>query len=241
MTALAANPGALAKTDDSILIDLARGRDPGAIRVLVQRNNLRLYRTARAVVGDDAEAEDVVQETFLRAFTRLDSFRGDSAFTTWLTRIALNEAYGRLRRRKADCETGNLPGDRTAETRSVIMFPKAPLPGPEADVARRQLGTLIERAVDELPEPFRVVFVLREVEDLSIDETARQLDLNPATVKSRLHRAKRLLRASLAGDVSSALKGTFPFGGRRCARMADTVVRILSDRGLAQTTKAPVG
>jgi len=227
MTALAANPGALAEADDSILIDMARDRDAGAIRVLVQRNNLRLYRIARAVVRDDAEAEDVVQEALLRGFTRLDTFRGDADFTTWLTRIALNEAYAQLRRHKAAREADEAPVCPAAGTGSVIMFPRSPSPGPEADVARRQLGALIESAIDELPEPFRIVFVLREIEELSIDETARQLDLKPATVKTRLHRAKRLLRTSLAGDVSAALKGTFPFGGKRCARMADKVARML--------------
>ena len=181
MKSLATDTGTLADADDAHLVDLARTRNRAAIRILVQRNNLRLYRTARTILGDDAEAEDVVQETYLRAFTRLESFRGDSAFTTWLTRIALNEAYGRLRRRRPHREADHLPGDRSTERGSVIMFPTPPTSGPEATVARRQLGVLIERAVDALPEPFRIVFVLREIEEMSVDETARQIDLRPAT------------------------------------------------------------
>jgi RNA polymerase sigma-70 factor (ECF subfamily) len=181
----AAIPDELSETE---LVARARRRDEAAIRTLVRLNNLRLYRTARAVLADDAEAEDVVQETYLRAFTRLDTFRGGSSFSTWLTRIALNEAFGRLRRRRP----GRAEASRadTEERGSIIMFPAPPSAQPEASVARRQLGALIEQAIDDLPPSFRIVFVLREIEGLSVEETAGQLGLNPATVKTRLYRAR---------------------------------------------------
>jgi len=217
---------AIDRTDEAGLVTRARDRDQAAIRELVQRNNQRLYRVARAVLADDAEAEDVVQETYLRAFTRLESFRGGAPFATWLTRIALNEAFARLRRRRPG--RGDPPPSDTGNESSVIPFPTPPSAGPEATVARRQLGELIGEAIDALPRPFRVVFVLREIEGLSVEETAAQLGLNPGTVKTRLHRARRLLRAALSENVASALVGTFPFLGIRCARMAERVLRQLS-------------
>lgn len=209
------------------LVARARLGDEAAIRALVQQNNRRLYRVTRAVLGDDLDAEDAVQEAYLRAFTRLDSFRGDSGFATWLTRIALNEALQRLRRRRY-----TLP-EQAAETASahVIAFPGSPSPmDPEDATARHQLRGTIEAAVERLPRPLRLVFVLRDIEELSTAETAGQLGLPEATVKTRLHRARRQLREHLDSEIAATLRGTFPFAGRRCADMADRVVRRLGDR-----------
>jgi RNA polymerase sigma-70 factor (ECF subfamily) len=196
--------------------------------MIVQRYNRRLYRVARAVLRDDAEAEDVVQETYMKAFANLGSFRGDAALATWLTRIALNEALGRRRRRnrRTDIEARGI-GDERAEG-SLIMFPVALAPSnPEMEVSRRQVRDLLEKAVDALPEPFRMVFVLRDIEDLSIEETAKQLDLKPQTVKTRLHRARRLIRGRLDKALTSAYFDLFPFDGARCVRMADKVIARL--------------
>lgn len=206
------------------LVSRARLGDEAAIRALVQQNNRRLYRVTRAVLDDDRDAEDAVQEAYLRAFTRLDSFRGDSGFATWLTRIALNEALQRLRRRRR-----TLP-DQAAETRSahVIVFPEShSAMDPESATARHQLRGMIEGAVERLPRPLRLVFVLREIEELSTAETAGQLGLPEATVKTRLHRARRQLREHLDTEIAATLTGTFPFAGARCARMADSVVARL--------------
>lgn len=206
------------------LVARARLGDEAAIRALVQQNNRRLYRVTRAVLGDDLEAEDAVQEAYLRAFTRLDGFRGESGFATWLTRIALNEALQRLRRRRQ-----TLP-ENAVETRGAVVLPFPMTPAatdPERAAARRQLRQAIEAAIERLPRPLRIVFVLRDVEELSTAETASQLRIPDATVKTRLHRARRQLRDLLDSEIAATLAGAFPFSGLRCARMADRVVQGL--------------
>lgn len=235
MTAAAPNIDPSSPPGEDDLVVLAREGRESAIRTIVQRYNRRLYRVARAVLRDDAEAEDVVQETYMKAFTNLGSFRGDSAFATWLTRIALNEALGRRRRRKTRADLdARLTGDESTEA-SVIMFPSSVSPAnPEMELARQQVRGFLEKAVDELPEPFRIVFVLRDIEDLSIEETARQLSIKPQTVKTRLHRAHCRIRDLLSQQFSSAYSDLFPFDGARCARMADKVVLRL--RAASQVT-----
>ncbi len=214
---------------DAELAALARQGDGAAFRVIMQRHNRRLYRAARAVLHDDAEAEDVVQEAYVRAFAALADFRGDSSLATWLTRIALNEALGRLRRRRPTVEIETF--DARPEAR-VIPFPlMSPDMNPEQAAARQDVRRLLERAIDGLPEPFRVVFVLRDVEELSIEETAAQLGLRPETVKTRLHRARRRLREALDAELASALTDAFPFAGARCARITDAVLKRLGIPG----------
>lgn len=208
---------------EAVLIARARLGEEAAIRALVQNNNRRLYRVARAILGDEAEAEDVVQEAYLRAFRALAAFRGDSSFGTWLTRIAVNEALQRVRRRRRT-RIGSGPRPPDLPGAEIIAFPGAQAADPERAAARRQLRDLVEAAVDLLPRPLRVVFILRDVEELSIAETASQLGLPPATVKTRLHRARRQLRTHLRDDIAASLSGTFPFGGTRCSHMADRVV-----------------
>ena len=214
---------------DAELAALARQGDGAAFRVIMQRHNRRLYRAARAVLHDDAEAEDVVQEAYVRAFAALGDFRGDSSLATWLTRIALNEALGRLRRRRPTLDIETF--DARPEAR-VIPFPlMSPDMNPEQAAARQDVRRLLERAIDGLPEPFRVVFVLRDVEELSIEETAAQLGLRPETVKTRLHRARRRLREALDAELASALTDAFPFAGARCARITDAVLKRLGIPG----------
>lgn len=229
--------GDLSVAGDSLLVEQARDGDERAIRALVQRHNLRLYRVARAVLRDDAEAEEVVQEAYLRAFSRLDRFRGESSFLTWLTRIALNVALGRLRRRRSVLvQSAEL--DATDMER-VIQFPSAQL-NPEQAMARSQARELLEQVIESLPDPFRVVLVLRDVEDMSIDETARHLGLKPATVKTRLHRARKMMRMGLAEKAAETLPDLFPFAGPRCERMADTVVeKLRSGRAADPNLGAP--
>lgn len=218
--------------DDQALVERAREGREDAVRLLVKRNNRRLFRVARAVVRDDGEAEDIVQETYVRAFTRLRSFRGDSSFATWLTRIALNEALGRMRKQRPRAGLDEI--DAAAGGRHqghVIMFPNSLTPpGAEAELGRSQVRDVIERAVDELPEAFRLVFVLRDIEELSVEETASQLAIRPETVKTRLHRARRLMRASLEKRLSAGFSELFPFDGARCDRMADRVWERLKAR-----------
>ncbi len=225
-----------ADCSDAVLVDFARQGEEAAMRVIIQRHNRRLYRTARAILRDDAEAEDVVQEVYLRAFAALDGFRGEASLSTWLTRIALNEALGRLRRKRP---TAGLEAIDAAAGRSggdLIMFPGAQPPAsPESELARGQIRLLLEQAIDDLPEPFRIVFILRDIEEMSIEQTALHLAIKPETVKTRLHRARRLIRAALSKRVSSVFAELFPFGGSRCDRMTERVLLLLRSRMLPQS------
>jgi RNA polymerase sigma-70 factor (ECF subfamily) len=217
------------KLDDDGLVGLARAGQAAAFRAITQRFNRRLYRVARGILGDDAEAEDVVQEAYLRAFNNLAGFRGDSSFATWLTRIAINEALGRKRRRRPTLDLEALDMVNEQEEARVLIFPAARLGDPEADASRSEVRRLLERAIDGLPEAFRVVFVLREIEELSVEETASQLQILPQTVKTRLHRARRMLREALEQKLGSALQDTFAFDGKRCERMTQAVLHRLGD------------
>jgi RNA polymerase sigma-70 factor (ECF subfamily) len=218
----------LVALDDVALVQLARQGHADAFRVIMQRNNQRLYRVARSVVQDDSEAEDVVQQAYVNAFGSLGSFRGDSSLPTWLTRIALNEALERLRRRRPVVDLEVLDAHPATGTAQVIPFPMmSESADPERAAARSQIRHLIEQAIDDLPEIFRLVFVMRDVEEMSIEETADHLGLPPATVKTRLHRARRLLRHALDEKLASTLTGAFPFGGKRCQRATDKVLERL--------------
>ena len=216
------------------LIDATRRGDGSAFRVIMQRHNRRLYRVARSVVGDDSEAEDVVQEAYVRAFTGLAAFRGDASLATWLTRIALNEALGRRRRRRptVDVQVVDSLQDRTGAR--ILMFPTMDS-DPEQAAGRRDVRRLLEAAIEGLPASFRAVFMMRLVEGMSVEETAGLLGLRAETVKTRLHRARRLLRKALDDQLSSALAGTFPFDGARCGRLTDAVLARL---GISTTPPA---
>ena len=213
---------------DEELVALARQGGENAIRTLIKRNNQRLFRVARAVMRNDADAEDVVQEAYVRAFTRLDSFKGDALFSTWLTRIALNEALTRIRKRRPVAELEELDIAGAANGGQVVMFPTSLTPpGADAELARGQARALLEQSIDELPETFRLVFILRDVEEMSIEETAAQLSLKPETVKTRLFRARRLMRTAIEKRLSAGFAELFPFNGWRCERMDDSVVERL--------------
>ena len=211
---------ALAETD---LARFARAGDREAFRAIMQRCNQRLFRVARAVVRDDAEAEDVLQEAYTRAFAAIAGFRGEAGIATWLTRIVLNEAHGRLRARRPTAELEEI------ETAQVLAFPGCNGPNdPEADAARAQIRRILEHAVDDLPEAFRLVFIRREVEELSVEETAAHLGIRPETVKTRLHRARRRLRDALDARLADVMVGAYPFLGARCARITEAVLQRLS-------------
>ena len=208
------------------LVRRAVGKDEAAIRSIIQTNNRRLYRVARSIVRDDSEAEDVVQEAYLRAFSALPEFRGESSLATWLTRIVFNEALQRRRRRVEQ----PMEHARPLESQSqVIPFPFAgnKAVDPESAIAQREIFRLMERAIDGLPEDFRTVLVARVLEDMSIEETADLLGLRPETVKTRLHRARRLVREQLDKQIGPVLMDAFPFAGRRCARLTDAVMKRL--------------
>jgi len=211
--------------EDAELVRRALGREEAAVRAIMQANNRRLYRLARGVLRNDSEAEDVVQETYVRAFTHLEQFRGDSSLSTWLSRIAMNEALGRLRRQRPGVEWSTLPqGVLEAQ---IIQFPLTSSEDPEKSMAQREIQHVVEHAIDELPEPFRLVFITRVIEGMNVEETAEILGLKPETVKTRLHRARNLLRENVEKKIGPVVMEAFPFAGRRCERLTDTVLQRL--------------
>lgn len=209
---------------DAELAARIAGRDEAAFEVLMRRHNGKLFRVARAILKDDAEAEDVLQDAYLDAYRHIASFRGTAHLTTWLTRIVVNHALMRLRRKKGSGNVVSL--DEWHDTR----------PGREADMAddksespasatlRVEIRRLLERKIDELPLAFRVVFVMREVDDMTAEDIATALSVPAATVRTRLFRARALLREALAREMDSAALDVFGFDGARCDRIVATVL-----------------
>lgn len=216
-----------AALEDTALVGLVQRGDLAAFRDIMRRCNQRLFRVARGVVNDDSEAEDVVQAAYVHAFEKLATFRGEASLLTWLTRIVLNESYGRLRKRRLVVDVEQIEASQMDKGR-IVSFPmKYGSEDPAAAAARAQARQLIEQAVDRLPDPFRIVFVMREIEGCSVEETAASLELRAETVKTRLHRARRLLRAALQDTLSATLSDAFPFLGARCDRMTAAVMARL--------------
>ena len=218
----AIQPGRLEDLDDASLVERAHRREGAAFWLIIKRHNQRLYRVARAVLDDDAEAEDVLQETYIRAFTHLSEFRAEARLSTWLTRIALNEALGRRRQRRSTV-------DMKAIEAMAAPFSAHQL-DPEQAAALADIRRLLERAISGLPEHYRIVFVMRDVEEMSIEETAHLLGLRPQTVSTRLHRARKLLRQALQDKVAGVFTDTFLFGGARCDRLTQAVLDRLAVR-----------
>jgi RNA polymerase sigma-70 factor (ECF subfamily) len=213
-----------ALTDTELAKRIAQ-RDTLAVRVVTSRNNQRLYRTAWSVLKNRADAEDAVQDGYLKAFAAIDSFAGASSLSTWLTRIVLNEALGR--RRSAQRKLSQLRSQSVAlidDYRENLMGGFAASLSPEADAARHQIASLLEQAIGDLPEAFRIVFILREVEGLSVEETAEALQIAPPTVKTRLLRARQRLQAALTPTLHDALRDTFPFAGEACEALTKRVL-----------------
>ncbi len=178
-----------AALDDAALVACVMAGERDAFRLIMQRCNQRMFRVVRGVIRNEAEAEDVVQEAYVHGYEKLGSFRGEASLATWLTRIALNEAYGRLRRRRDSVDIDDI--DMRAPAAQLIAFPGHVLgDDPAEEAARAQLRRLLEQAVDELPEAFRLVYVLRDVEGCSVEETASALEIRQETVKTRLHRTR---------------------------------------------------
>lgn len=212
-----------AALDDAALVACVMAGERDAFRLIMQRCNQRMFRVVRGVIRNEAEAEDVVQEAYVHGYEKLGSFRGEASLATWLTRIALNEAYGRLRRRRDSVDIDDI--DMRAPAAQLIAFPGHVLgDDPAEEAARAQLRRLLEQAVDELPEAFRLVYVLRDVEGCSVEETASALEIRQETVKTRLHRARRQLREALTSRVSAAQVDAFQFMGARCMHMTEVVM-----------------
>jgi RNA polymerase sigma-70 factor, ECF subfamily len=181
------------------LVHRAMAHEADAFRAIIKTHNQRLYRIARGVVRNDSEAEDIVQEAYVRAFAGLATFRGDASLATWLSRIVIK----------------------------IIQFPLNPSDDPERTMAQRQILRLVERATDNLPDVYRTVFIARVIEGLNIEETADLLGVRPETVKTRLHRARALVRKALDDEIGPVLLDAFPFAGRRCERLTEAVMKRL--------------
>lgn len=217
----------MAEPTDLELLRRAREKDAAAFDTLIRRHDRYLYRIARSVLVDDQEAEDVIQDAFVKAFRAVGSFRGDAKLRTWLTRITLNEAIRRRRRRKNLIQLEALSeSDKAIGLAATSALEQ----GPEHKAAQHQIRKVLERAIDGLPDSLRIVFVMRDVEDLSTAETARHLGIRAATVKTRLHRARRALREALGDEIRASLKDVFPFARRRCDRLVE---RLLDQVGLS--------
>jgi RNA polymerase sigma-70 factor (ECF subfamily) len=230
-----AGPVVTAATPDAELAERAAGGDDRAFEAIMRRHNRLLFRTARSILKSDAESEDALQEAYLRAWRALASFRADSKLSTWLVRIVINEALGRLRRRSATVipleatmdDSDAPPEDSTAGDEALQ---------PDRIAMRGDIRRLMEARIDTLPEAFRTVFMLRAVEELSVEEVASALGLPEATVRTRFFRARGLLREALSRDVDVALGDAFAFDGARCDRVvAGVLARLVQERHSARS------
>ena len=203
-------------TDEEVVGRVLEGQT-ALFEILMRRHNERLYRAARAIVRDDNEAEDVMQQAYVNAYAHLRQFDGRAAFSTWLTRIAVNEAIARNRRR------GRYERFTENDNMAFRQLRDVATPNPEAETFSHELRTILEGAVDALPEGYRVVFMLRDVEGLSTAETAACLDLTEDVVKTRLSRARAALRRELANRVGVTAAGAFIFQRPRCDRVVAAV------------------
>ena len=217
-----------AEADDGALVARIVAGDRDAFEQLMRSHNTALFRAARAIVRDDADAEDVLQEAYLSAYRHLPGFRGDASLSTWLTRIVINQALGRLRARRRDNVVALLddrpPGAVEPMEQAMDDDPNA---SPETGAMRAELRRLLEKKIDALPLAFRTAFILREVEEMTIEEAAECLGVPAATVRTRVFRARALLRASLAEDMDVATAGVFAFAGARCDRIVAGVLERL--------------
>jgi RNA polymerase sigma-70 factor, ECF subfamily len=231
IAALAAADVVAAAGDDAALASLAAQGDHDAFARIMRRYNQRLYRLAVSVMGDASEAEDVLQESYVRAFYALSTYAGAGSLGAWLARIVRNEAIDRVRsrdsRRSHVAIEADLGGQSEEDETNVSTDPLQSLTDPQALAANADLRRLLERAIQRLPEQFRSAFVLREVEGLSVEETAEYLGIPPATVKTRDHRARNLLRAYLSENIDATIPQTFPFLGARCDRLVERVLQRL--------------
>lgn len=212
---------------DAEIVRRVRSGDRALFEVLMRRHNQRVYRTARAVLKDEREVEDVMQQAYVNAFTHLQQFEERSQFSTWLTRIVLNEALGRRRKQLAESKALVASGDdsRSGELMESVTSPQ---PDPEHQAYAQELRRVLERAVDTLPEAYRTVFMLRDIEGLSTSETGDGLGLGAEAVKTRLHRARAMIRQFVSSRIGDAAAGAFQFHAQRCDRVVAFVLGALS-------------
>jgi RNA polymerase sigma-70 factor (ECF subfamily) len=214
-------------------LDLARriaARDERAFESLMRAHNRMLFRLARSILNDDAEAEDALQEAYIAAYRGIGGFRGGAKLSTWLARIVINEAYARVRKRRRTAPVIALDAAGASRDHGNSRLEEGAMADdtmerPDAAAMRAELRRMLERRIDELPEQFRTVYVMRDVEELSVEETAQCLDLPPATVRTRAFRARALLREALARDIDAVTLDAFGFAGDRCDRIVAHVLQ----------------
>ncbi len=213
--------------DEHTLVQRVAAGDRTAFELLMRRHNRRLFRLARAMLRDDAEAEDALQEAYLSAYRAIGDFRGEAALATWLSRLVLNECLGRLRREARREKV--IPMVRSSnDDETELDAPAPPDAGaPERAAMRAEMRALIEKQLDQLPRALRLVFVMREVEDMGVEETARCLDIPEATVRTRHFRARCLLRRALEQEIGLAQQDLYEFGGTHCDRVVQHVMACL--------------
>ena len=220
-------------TTDTELAALAARGEQAAFEAIMRRHNRLLFRTARSILKNDADAEDALQDAYLRAWRALDSFRADAKLSTWLVRIVANEALGRLRRHQATL----IPLDaamNATEPEIQASLTDTPDKRPEQFAMRAQMRQLLEARIDLLPEVFRTVFMLRAVEEMSVEEVSEALGIPEATVRTRFFRARGLLREGLASQADIALGDAFAFDGARCDRIVAGVLARGGAEGLSR-------
>src|SRR5512140_3331751 len=200
-------PLSLATLDDEVVIRRVKDGDVALFEIVMRRYNQRLYRIVRSILGSDSDVEDALQDVYLNAYRHLDQFEGRSSFATWLTKIAVHEALARARKGR---RFQTLPASTDEGGSRLLEFPSS-LPDPEQDAARREVMRLVEEAVDHLPESFREVFVMREIEQMNQVETAECLGIKEETVKTRLHRARGLIESSLLARAGQQIRTAFSF------------------------------
>jgi RNA polymerase sigma-70 factor (ECF subfamily) len=202
----------------------AKKADLDAFEALMRQHNRMLFRTARAILRDDAEAEEALQDAYIKAYRNLDQFRGESKLSTWLVRITANEALMRLRKRARTAEIVDLHASAVPEEVAVKKEEQ-----PESLAARKELRGLLEKKIDALPEAFRTVFMLRGLEEFSVEETAAALEIPEATVRTRFFRARSMLREALSNEIDLVFDEAFGFAGARCDRVVAHVLARLSE------------
>ena len=210
---------------DADIVARVQAGDQGLFELLMRRHNQRLYRAARAILRDETEVEDVLQQTYLNAFSHLHQFEARSQFSTWLTRILINEASHRRRKLQRSSQMSAAP-DRHHD--DSVESARAPDPDPEHRAYATELHRVLEDAIDSLPDAYRLVFMLRDVEGLSTNETALALDVGPETVKTRLHRGRVMIRRVLRERIGGVTSQAFQFLVPRCDRVVKAVLERLA-------------
>jgi len=215
------------RLSDLDLANAVKQGDGGAFVYLMRRFNQPLYRVARSVLKDDSEADEALQDAYLQAYRNIAAYRGDASMRTWLTRIVLNEAIARLRKSARRASVIELHGDPSDERRASADMDERRTPGPEQAAMRVQVRHILEKNIDALPDVFRTVFVLRALEEMSVEEVAVSLGIPEATVRTRFFRARNLLRQALSRQVDYAFEEAFSFDGARCNGIVAAVMKRL--------------